>query len=277
MHSSKHQSMQQVLSYRDGELIELTLPAPTTRIFGHQLRWGRAEEIGTPAYWTAQAWMWETEDPEHYRLGRTLREEMLACLLGGYGIPAEVGLAAYDRLRAAPADALEDEHSVLKMLTTPLEVKGRPVRYRFARQKARHVALCVTGLADIDTDVGDRDLRDALVGLSGIGPKTASWIVRNWRDSDQVSILDIHIIRACHSLGLFDAAWRVERHYAQMEAAYLAFAEAIGARASILDSVIWMTMRQLPQDIVAKLTIKDVRIQKNKTSKAVDIRQAVLI
>ncbi|WP_051768223.1 hypothetical protein [Sphingobium sp. DC-2] len=269
--------MQQVLSYRDGELVELTLPAETTRVFGHQLRWGRAEEIGTPAYWTAQAWMWETEDPEHYRLGRTLREEMLACLLGGYGIPAEVGLAAYERLRTAPPEMLEEEQAVLELLTVPLEVKGRSVRYRFARQKARHVALCVRGLTDIDVDAGDRDLRDALVGLSGIGLKTASWIVRNWRDSDEVSILDVHIIRACHSLGLFDAAWRVERHYAQMEAAYLAFAKAVGARASILDSVIWMTMRQLPQDIVAQLNGKDVRIRKKSVSKTIDIRQAVLI
>jgi hypothetical protein len=69
------------------------------------LVWGFAEEIGSPAYWAAQAWMWEVEAPAHYKLGRSLEEELMACLLGGYGIPAEVGLAAYERLRAVNAES----------------------------------------------------------------------------------------------------------------------------------------------------------------------------
>ncbi|PZO78330.1 MAG: hypothetical protein DI632_06645 [Sphingomonas hengshuiensis] len=39
-----------------------------------------------------------------------------------------------------------------------------------------------------------------------------------------------------------------------MERAYLAFCRAIGARASILDSVMWMTMRQLPPSIAITMT-----------------------
>ena len=40
-----------------------------------------------------------TGKPPGYRLGRTLAEEFAACLLGGHGIPAPVGIAAYERLR----------------------------------------------------------------------------------------------------------------------------------------------------------------------------------
>ncbi|WP_198137890.1 hypothetical protein [Verminephrobacter eiseniae] len=36
--------------------------------------------------------------PAGYKLGRTLAQEVAACLLGGHGIPAPVGLAAYKRL-----------------------------------------------------------------------------------------------------------------------------------------------------------------------------------
>jgi thermostable 8-oxoguanine DNA glycosylase len=277
MHSSGRSSTQRVLAYRNGELVDLMLPAAKRCVFGHDLLWGCVEEIGTPAYWTAQAWMWELEEPEHYRLGRSLREEVLACILGGHGIPAEVGLAAYARLREAPAADLHDEHIVRALLTEPLLVRGRSVRYRFFQQKARHVASCMDGLDQIDPEAPDRDLRDALIHLRGIGPKTASWIVRNWRGSDHVSILDVHIVRACRALGIFEPSWRVERHYALMEQAYLAFATAVGARASILDSVIWMTMRRLPSSIVGAMGSNIPRAINRDRSGPVDTKQIILL
>lgn len=203
----------------------------------------------TPAYWAAQSWMWSLEEPEHFRLGRTLVEEMLACILGGYGIPAEVGLAAYDRLRPELSDpaSLADAERVYELLTQPLDVGGRRVRYRFARQKAGYVSAVCRELSDIDDALPDRLLRDRLMRLRGFGPKTASWVVRNWRASDEVAILDIHILRAGNQLGIFRADWRVERHYDLLEGAYLEFAKALDVKASILDSVMWMTMRQLPK------------------------------
>jgi hypothetical protein len=197
--------------------------------------------------------MWGEEHPTHYKLGRTLREEVLACLLGGYGIPAEVGLAAYQRLAAADhADParLTCAARTTALLLEPLQVGDRQVRYRFAAQKGRYVAAALNGLVAIDETGSDRTLRDALTKLPGVGLKTASWIVRNWRGSDQVSILDVHIIRAAQMLHLFKAEWKVELHYRQMEDAYLEFARAIQARASLLDSVMWMTMRQLSASLI---------------------------
>ena len=238
----------------DGAPVERCLPAPSHEVPGHGIAWGKVEEIGSPAYWSAQAWFWEIDDPDHYRLGRSLREEVLACLLGGHGIPAEVGLAAYQRLRARPDDELLDPNRCRELLLEPLHICGRAVRYRFANQKARYIAGAITGLKNIPDDLGDVELRDALAGLPGIGLKTASWIVRNWRGSDAVSILDIHIIRVSEGLGLFDQGWRVTKDYRLMERAYLEFCRAIGARASILDSVMWMTMRQLPPSIAATIT-----------------------
>ena len=231
----------------------LNLPPAAASLGLGLLEWGRADEIGTPAYWASQAWMWGEEHPTHYKLGRSLREELLACLLGGYGIPAEVGLAAYRRLNAADqADPshLTNEDRAIALLREPLDINGKQVRYRFAQQKGRYVAAALNGLAGIDAEIDDRPLRNALTRLPGVGPKTASWIVRNWRGSDNVSILDVHIIRAAKMLHLFEPGWRVERHYDLMEAAYLGFAKAIRARASLLDSVMWMTMRQLPTSLI---------------------------
>jgi thermostable 8-oxoguanine DNA glycosylase len=254
MHLLYTPSTQVIVAGAHGALVERCLPAPNQRVPGHSFAWGGVEEIGSPAYWSAQAWLWEIDEPNHYRLGRSLREEVLACLLGGYGIPAEVGLAAYQRLRARPDEELLDADRCQKLLLEPLDICGRAVRYRFANQKARYVAAALAGLNRIREDLDDVELRDALAELPGIGLKTASWVVRNWRDSDAISILDVHIIRVSEGLGLFDRSWQVSKNYRLMERAYLAFCHAIGARASILDSVMWMTVRQLPPNIAASIT-----------------------
>ena len=248
MHLCSITNGQIVYALKDEAFVELRLPHPGEGIGISGLRWGMHDHPKTPAYWAAQSWMWELEHPRHYKLGGTLEDEIIACLLGGYGIPAEVGIAAYERIRSecgGSYEALTEEGFVLDLLSKPLEVKGRQLRYRFARQKSHFLSSSFQMLPEIDQSLPDRELRDEITTLKGIGPKTASWVVRNWRDSDRVAILDIHIIRACEHLGLFEPGWKVDRHYLAMEEAFLAFAGVIGARASLLDSVMWNVMRQL--------------------------------
>ncbi|KPF73895.1 hypothetical protein IP68_15315 [Blastomonas sp. AAP25] len=254
MHHPVVSSNQTVLAMVGDDTLSLSLPSADTRIGIRRLKWGRAEELGTPAYWCSQVWMWGLEQPDHYKLGKTLEEEVLACLLGGYGIPAEVGLAAYERLRKVAAedpDALCDPVRTVDLLSSPLDVGARKVRYRFAQQKGKYVAAALSELRSVNHEAPDIELRDALTSLSGIGLKTASWVVRNWRRSDRVAILDIHIVRAAKMLHLFPNAWKVERNYREMEKAYLDFASAISAQPSLLDSVMWMTMRQLSPSILS--------------------------
>jgi N-glycosylase/DNA lyase len=245
-------AMQIVTHLSDGRILQLSLPPPDVPI-ANGIHWGRHDELCSPAYWAAQAWMWELEEPEHFRLGRTLQEELLACILGGYGIPAEVGMAAYDRLRpwaTHQTSRLCDETLVRDALTAPLSVKGRVVRYRFANQKARYISAAFRQLDSAIDALPDRGLRDQLMRLSGVGPKTASWVVRNLRSSDEVAILDVHLLRAGRMLGIFGTGLNVEKHYSKLEDTFLQFASAIGSRSSILDSVIWMTMRRLPQSLL---------------------------
>lgn len=238
--------MQEVLHLSGAQLHRCLLPPVETEI-SKGLAWGRFDQLSTPAYWAAQSWMWELEEPDHYRLGKNVREEILACLLGGYGIPAEVGLAAYARLRHDIGSGLiENEEHVRAALSEPLSVRGRAVRYRFANQKAKYIVGAFSKFDAKILDLDDRGLRNALVCLPGIGSKTASWIVRNHRRSDEVAILDIHLLRAGRLLGIFPERLSVERHYEDLEERFLSFARAIRTRASILDSVIWMTVRQLP-------------------------------
>ena len=84
-----------------------------------------------------------------------------------------------------------------------------------------------------------------MIKIPSIGPKTASWITRNWLGSDDVAILDIHIIRAGVLIGLFDRRQKVPKDYDAMEARFLEFAAALQVRPSLLDAVMWREMRQL--------------------------------
>lgn len=123
----------------------------------------------------------------------------------------------------------------------------RQVRYRFAAQKARFLAAALPEVQAPPAFKTGRQLRDWLVKLSGVGPKTASWIARNWKDADDVAILDIHIMRIGQVLGLFPRELTVERHYSELEALFLQFSEALDVRASELDAVIWYEMASSPK------------------------------
>jgi len=239
--------MQTVYAIHGGTLETLNLPSPEEEVLPG-VPWGRAEECLTPAYWASQVWMNDAHRTySHYRLGNSLIEEVAACLLGGHGIPAEVGLAAYERVRnsgllmeAPTAEKLE------ALLREPFSVRGRKVRYRFAHQKAGYLAMALQRLhAQPTIPQNGQALRSFLLELPGIGPKTASWITRNWLESDEVAILDIHILRAGVAAGFFPKKVDIAKTYFALEESFLAFAHAIRCRASVLDNFMWHQMRQI--------------------------------
>lgn len=244
-------SVQTAVVMLPSTVVQIELPGADVTVLPG-VSWGSVEAFPTPAYWTYQVLARRVVGgPTRHRLGACLAEEVAACLLGGHGIPASIGLAAFHRLRDLRAFAQPlPESELLTMLQHPLEVNGRSVRYRFARQKASYLSAALSRLASTTppTQTG-RALRDWLLDLPGIGLKTASWIARNWLDADDVAILDIHILRAGALGGFLDAELKVERDYLEIEAQFLKFAKAIGVRASELDAVIWHEMMSSPQTV----------------------------
>jgi thermostable 8-oxoguanine DNA glycosylase len=216
--------------------------------------WGAVEAFPSPAYWTYQVLARRlTAQPVRYRLGQTLAEEVGACLLGGHGIPASVGLAAFHKLRACGVFARPtSEDELHTLLSAKLQMGDRQVGYRFARQKARYLneALSRISKEPPPSETGRR-LRDWLVDIPGIGYKTASWISRNWLDASDVAILDIHILRAGFLAGFFSPELTVERDYLRLEEQFLAFSTAVGVQASELDAVIWFDMMSSPATVSA--------------------------
>lgn len=232
----------------DAVCIDRYLPAACDEVLPG-VPWGEPWHVFTPAYWLTQAWMAKLDEAgtSDYRARHGVVEELVFCLLGGFGITAELATAAFE---ACEVEGLitareSDAEAWSRVLHRPLTVRGRHVHYRYPNQKAKFLASAMRCVEALPIDAEDcRSTRDALLNLPGVGYKTASWVVRNVFDSDEVAILDIHLIRAGRLCGIYTAADRVEKHYRAMEDRFLAFAGALNIRPAALDCLIWDGMRE---------------------------------
>lgn len=240
--------MQRMEAFVDEQFHVLEIPDASSELI-EGVRWGRFDHIFSPAFWLSRVWYQRALVLNLvYRLGENLTEEVVACLLGGYGLPAEVGLAAFNRLkeRRLLCAGGSCEAQILSALTEPLTVGGRSMHYRYPKQRSHFVAEALKRLESDEAPItNDLALRDWLLGFKGIGPKTASWITRNYLDSDNVAILDIHIYRAGLLAGLFSPEQSVVRDYDALEARLVRFARALKVRLAVLDTLMWCEMRQM--------------------------------
>jgi thermostable 8-oxoguanine DNA glycosylase len=254
------QRMQQFIYLKGVEELTVYLPEAFTEIMP-EVRWGAPCSLFTPAYWYTQYIMRGSSlAANRHRMGQTFVEEMAACLLGGHGVPAEVGNAAFRRLKdeGLIREMCDDVDVLEKLLHEPLQIGNRRIRYRFWKQKARYLADAFRHVRMAELPLDDAiELRNKLMLLRGIGPKTASWIVRNWMDCDSVAILDIHIVRAGMLMNLYRQGERVDTHYLQMEEKFVMLARKLTVPTSDLDALIWSMMRATPR-LVGRL-LEDLR------------------
>lgn len=241
--------MQRVVAFIDDRTEEFHLPDSTEEIYPG-VPWGAFDAFFTPAFWAARAWLHEVHGERwtftHYRTGATFQEEVVACLLGGHGITAEMAMAAFNHLRERRLlEGTPTETELAKALGDSMPMGNRTMRYRFPNRRAVFIAEAMRRLQGLENLPTGRALRTVLMGFPGIGPKTASWIVRNWCDADDVAIIDIHVQRACVAAKVFPKNLTPSRDYFKMEERFLDFSKAIHTRASTLDNLVWNYMRSI--------------------------------
>lgn len=215
------------------------------------VRWGALDEFPTPAYWTRLALTHRLDAPAPTPSGRTLAEEVGASLLGGPGIPVALGEAAFDRVRERGAFVQPGmcEATLTGWLSEPLLVNGKTLSFRFAEQKARHLAAVMPALLSAPDFAAGYEVRNWLMALPGVGPKTASSIVRAWSAAEDVALLDAHVLRVGQVIGLFSRKLTVERHYLEVESRLLKLCAAMDLRPSELEAVIAREMAASPETV----------------------------
>lgn len=261
--------MQTFIYLEGADSFTLSLPHAETEIVSG-VRWGDPCTLFTPAYWYTQYVMRNpSQTPTRHRIGLTFAEEVAACLLGGHGIPAEVGKAAFEHVKQAGLiqDLCDDATVLEDALCEPLQIGNRMVRYRFWKKKAWYLASAFRHLRFAQLTLDDAfELRNELMAVPGIGPKTASWIVRNWTSSNAIAILDIHVVRACVLMNLFSSHDRVEKSYLQMEMRFVALANNLTVPTSDLDALIWSMMRTTPHLVARVLRSYNTRLDSKSRS-----------
>jgi N-glycosylase/DNA lyase len=195
-----------------------------------------------------------TSEPTESRF----REELLFCLLGGFGISFELALSAYEIVdtldpfgahwsEAALADRIERE--LRKAQFEPRTASGVLRRYRFPASKARLIAetrgwLLSTGpvLSQLAQREDEQERRTFLEQCPGVGPKTASWILRNLGLASSLAILDVHVLRVLETCGrITDPS--LPRDYLIVEQAFAAWCSELGASPAAFDLFLWEWQR----------------------------------
>lgn len=230
-------------------LVQLDLPPEKTEVLP-SVEWGNVAGFPTVAYWLYKVLEKRiTGDLIRYKLGNSLLEEIGACILGGHGIPAINGLAAYEHLRSKGVfdGSLYREVDIYDWLSAPIPLNGKTFKYRFAKQKAKYLHSAINKVYEEEAPIDSgKVLRNWLLGIKGIGLKTASWIARNWLDADDIAILDIHIYRAGVLGGFFHEKMTIEKNYQELEDRFVALAMSMQVRTSELDAVMWYEMQNSP-------------------------------
>lgn len=185
------------------------------------------------------------------------RRELLFCLLGGHGVSYELAMSAAqvleergifsscerrgDRLQRYIQDLLG------RPWYEPRRLGGQGRRYRYPKRKAALLrgaddwlrTNANKGLLEALSAIDDERMRRTwLCGCPGVGPKTASWVLRNVGLGDELAILDVHILRAMEKAGRL-GDYRLPRDYEDAEQAFLGWSAELGAPAAAFDLLLW--------------------------------------
>ena len=196
--------------------------------------------------------------------------ELVACILGSQ-VPYVVALTAAEEIRdvgllenPTSQDSITAyEKAIYNILSQPLHNPGWPPagrHYRFARKRADHISRTVwavyfdggslTGRLRACRTAGEARRSIVEVGV-GIGPKQASLFLRNIGFTEELAILDTHLLRFMSLFGLLNQTIRSissMQKYETLEKQLGNYAKSIGYSLGCVDQAIWIVMRVYLQE-----------------------------
>ena len=190
---------------------------------------------------------------------REIEDELLFCLLGGFGITYEHGRsasAAIRRLRPFSSEWEEQKlhetifSALMRPQFEPRKTDGSFRRYRFPKQKAGVITKARRWLhsqGSLDERLHElgkpQDRRTLLIGCPGIGFKSASWLLRNIGLGDELAVIDIHVFRALLDAKRIPDHLRMPKDYEKAEEAFLAWCNELHAPSAAFDLFLWQWQR----------------------------------
>lgn len=190
---------------------------------------------------------------------RDVEGEFLFCLLGGFGITYEHNRSAAKIVaELEPFSESWDDGQLFEAVARTLSCAqfeprrrdGTLRRYRFPQRKALlfvNARRWVMENAPLDERLqrlsSVKDRRNFLCSCPGIGPKTASWLMRNLGWAEEIAILDVHVVRALSEAGRIGQGVRLPRDYEAIENAFLEWCRELSAPPAAFDLFTWEWQR----------------------------------
>jgi N-glycosylase/DNA lyase len=233
------ESLRETPTHRSADMELRERPADFASIY-----WEKAWEVAAPHYPGPRDGSFASEEE--------LRAELLFCLLGGHGVSYELNLSVADRLwtrglfrkpRRLQRRSIEAE--LKKPQFEPRRRDGNLRRYRFPVRKAELLFSAQLWLehagplaSQISTIVSELDRRRFLCSCPGLGPKSASWLLRNSGYARELAVLDVHVLRAMQACGRIEKA-DLSRDYEAVESEYLSWCQDYDADPARFDLIVW--------------------------------------
>ena len=188
-----------------------------------------------------------------------IEDELLFCLLGGFGITYEHGRSASSIIRELRpfSDDWSDEELFKAILSAllcpqfePRRRDGSFRRYRFPKQRASTIVRARQWVHNFDPlderllQLGNpKERRRFLSECPGVGFKTASWLLRNLGLGGGLAIIDVHVLRALLKAKRISDDVGIPKDYEIAEEAFLAWCDELGAPSAAFDLFVWHWQR----------------------------------
>lgn len=214
-------------------------------------------KIETLCFW------WEKSESE-------LLHELVTCILGSR-VSYEVATAAASNIEKAGVMEFpclqhfsnDFEDIVADILEDPISYSNtsRTVHYPFPKSRANYISRTVRALyfeggsleERLRTSATPQEARRWLIGQSvGIGPKQASLFLRNVGFTNELAILDSHVLRFMYLVGLMEERVKLTSSlsvYEMYESRLRRYAISSGRSMGQLDFAIWVVMRVYSKEV----------------------------
>lgn len=193
-----------------------------------------------------------------------LWSELCLCILSS-NVPYELAKSAFLHLMEMDylqlewvAKTLDSQKEIANELSKhiylPKKVDGSYRKYRFPNSKSRDICEAAkvvsaeTGWLSnlLQNSTSEKEARDILVAhIPGIGLKQASHFLRNIRYSNQLAIIDSHVLSFLVEIGAVakEDAKITSKTYLELESFLQSLCSEYGLNLSILDMAIWNYVR----------------------------------
>lgn len=195
-----------------------------------------------------------------------LWHELVACILGSK-VPFEHAQTAVTQLQnrgllnvdKCLQNSPQFEVEIAEALSAPMGcqgIAGSAFRYRYPRLRANHIRRTAElvyhkhGSIKAILEAGENDPRETRLRIMsasvGLGPKQSSLFLRNIGYTDDLAILDTHVLRYMFLMGILQIKTHVLSslsRYQEAEERLCAYTKRLGVNLAYLDTAVWVTMR----------------------------------